>query len=557
MSVAKIETTECFAQFIKTPLLSVVHFSAEWAEQCKQVSDVLQELLKLPEIQSSGSRFGVCDAESLSEISLQYKIDSVPTVVLFKNGSQVDRVDGADAAQISSKVKIQCLGKAAPIQAPPVKLEDRLKALINRHNVMVFMKEVRQGLKEYSDWPTYPQLYVKGELVGGLDIIKELEANEMINKVRTAGDGMESDESVTETKKLIEIKADTKRKESLLPGRLIQVFPSSIIRNEKRKSINAKTPKFVPYEPYTAAVKPMTPKVPVKGVRKSKNNMDINTLISQMSQMNTDLNEFKPRSKLTSSSDKLEVNPETNSSENLELHKKVDNLSKENESLKDQLKQQVQVNKELKTMLVASMGEDLEIQVQSLNEDKKHLADALLSSAQHFLMVEELAECKNLLNTKAETLHQAIKQLLDERCRVRDMLLCTYSNLYTLHEKWLENIAISEYGSKVYNRPIGNLNFSATSPHSTNIIDLASVNVKLSDNISSSLEKQDISHVNSLPVFTDGEKNAENVMATPLNVNRLNEAPVNALVHHAYNNSSNNVRPVASCVHCNGKVQLL
>jgi len=31
--------------------------------------------------------------------------------------------------------------------------------------------EVRQGLKEYSDWPTFPQLYVEGELVGGLDIV--------------------------------------------------------------------------------------------------------------------------------------------------------------------------------------------------------------------------------------------------------------------------------------------------------------------------------------------------------------------------------------------------
>lgn len=38
-------------------------------------------------------------------------------------------------------------------------------------------EEVRQGLKEYSDWPTYPQLYVKGELIGGLDIIKEMQAN--------------------------------------------------------------------------------------------------------------------------------------------------------------------------------------------------------------------------------------------------------------------------------------------------------------------------------------------------------------------------------------------
>ena len=32
--------------------------------------------------------------------------------------------------------------------------------------------EVRQGLKKFSDWPTYPQLYVNGELLGGLDIIK-------------------------------------------------------------------------------------------------------------------------------------------------------------------------------------------------------------------------------------------------------------------------------------------------------------------------------------------------------------------------------------------------
>eukprot|EP00198_Chlamydomonas_reinhardtii_P014360 XP_001703697.1 glutaredoxin, CGFS type [Chlamydomonas reinhardtii] len=33
---------------------------------------------------------------------------------------------------------------------------------------------VRQGLKEYSNWPTYPQLYVKGELVGGCDIVLEM-----------------------------------------------------------------------------------------------------------------------------------------------------------------------------------------------------------------------------------------------------------------------------------------------------------------------------------------------------------------------------------------------
>jgi Grx4 family monothiol glutaredoxin len=35
-------------------------------------------------------------------------------------------------------------------------------------------ESVRSGLKEYSNWPTYPQLYVKGELVGGCDIILEM-----------------------------------------------------------------------------------------------------------------------------------------------------------------------------------------------------------------------------------------------------------------------------------------------------------------------------------------------------------------------------------------------
>jgi monothiol glutaredoxin len=34
--------------------------------------------------------------------------------------------------------------------------------------------DLRQGVKEYSDWPTIPQLYVKGEFVGGCDIIKEM-----------------------------------------------------------------------------------------------------------------------------------------------------------------------------------------------------------------------------------------------------------------------------------------------------------------------------------------------------------------------------------------------
>tara|TARA_B100001057_G_C22046252_1_gene642840 strand:- start:190 stop:507 length:318 start_codon:yes stop_codon:yes gene_type:complete len=34
--------------------------------------------------------------------------------------------------------------------------------------------KLRQGIKDYSDWPTIPQLYIKGEFVGGCDIVKEM-----------------------------------------------------------------------------------------------------------------------------------------------------------------------------------------------------------------------------------------------------------------------------------------------------------------------------------------------------------------------------------------------
>ena len=35
-------------------------------------------------------------------------------------------------------------------------------------------QELRQGIKEFSDWPTIPQLYVKGQFIGGCDIVKEM-----------------------------------------------------------------------------------------------------------------------------------------------------------------------------------------------------------------------------------------------------------------------------------------------------------------------------------------------------------------------------------------------
>ena len=104
--------------------------------------------------------------------------------------------------------------------------ENRIRGLIDEHDVVLFMKgtpvfpqcgfsatvvqmlsllgvrfkgfdvledpEVRQGIKSLSDWPTIPQLYVKGEFVGGCDIVREMyETGELSEYLSAKGVGVE------------------------------------------------------------------------------------------------------------------------------------------------------------------------------------------------------------------------------------------------------------------------------------------------------------------------------------------------------------------------------
>jgi monothiol glutaredoxin len=69
---------------------------------------------------------------------------------------------------------------------PQCGFSSRAVAILNHLNVpfetvdVLQDPEIRQGIKAYSDWPTIPQLYVKGEFVGGSDIMMEMyEAGEL------------------------------------------------------------------------------------------------------------------------------------------------------------------------------------------------------------------------------------------------------------------------------------------------------------------------------------------------------------------------------------------
>src|SRR5690242_1181415 len=57
--------------------------------------------------------------------------------------------------------------------AAVVEVLDHMGVRFKGVNVLVD-PAIRQGIKEFSDWPTIPQLYVKGEFVGGCDIIREM-----------------------------------------------------------------------------------------------------------------------------------------------------------------------------------------------------------------------------------------------------------------------------------------------------------------------------------------------------------------------------------------------
>ncbi|CAK7262749.1 glutaredoxin [Sporothrix epigloea] len=217
--------------------LLVASFHAPWAAPCAQMATVLQALADEypPTPMPPATSWVSLNAEELSDISEHYDVTAVPFLVLIRNGQVVETVSGSSALKVRSAIEqhaktgetssaggggggqtqtgavgepIAPIAAAAPDPAQQKEeLFKRLADLVKAAPVMLFMKgtpgepqcgfsrqlvailrehgvkygffniladdEVRQGLKEYADWPTYPQLWMKGELVGGLDIIKE------------------------------------------------------------------------------------------------------------------------------------------------------------------------------------------------------------------------------------------------------------------------------------------------------------------------------------------------------------------------------------------------
>ncbi|KAL2158584.1 hypothetical protein VTH06DRAFT_4351 [Thermothelomyces fergusii] len=234
--ITSVEAWEKHVSSLPPSTLLIVSFHAPWAAPCAQMATVLSTLAnEYPVTEPLSTSWVRINAEELSDISEAYNVTAVPFLVLIRNGEVLETVSGSSAVKVRNAIESHA-NKTGAVTAgnngsataagnneaevtteedPEKKKQElfkRLGELVKAAPVMLFMKgtpsepkcgfsrqmvgilrdnavkygffniladdEVRQGLKEFADWPTYPQLWVNGELVGGLDIVKEeLESN--------------------------------------------------------------------------------------------------------------------------------------------------------------------------------------------------------------------------------------------------------------------------------------------------------------------------------------------------------------------------------------------
>jgi len=214
--------------------LTAVVIWAPWHPPSAHLTKVLDVLAK----EHKTLRFAKVNADVCASLVTHVGADQVPFVAFLDgNMKKVDELPGADPPKLVAKVKElatratptgppsacgsnpgacvsgTCSGAGGGASTNNISVEDndlnsRLRKLINFSPVIAFIKgtkdepqckfsrqlveimkgyeveystfdillddEVRQGLKEYSNWKTYPQLYVHGELIGGIDVVKDM-----------------------------------------------------------------------------------------------------------------------------------------------------------------------------------------------------------------------------------------------------------------------------------------------------------------------------------------------------------------------------------------------
>lgn len=385
----------------------------------------------------------------------------------------------------------------------------------------------------------------------------------------------------------------------LPPGRMVSLTSNNIVHLKKDKlsgvGFKTKEPKFIPYEPYKAAVNPIVPIPRHKGSRKSFNASTASRTtvpnckepIESLSTLESDLEKDEAVCKPAICSRDEAVGAVSSKEweeEKKSMEAEIQQLKDDNSQLENQLKLQAQVNGELKKLLVAAVGEDIETRVNHLTEDKVHLARALLTSAQSLsthqeqtewlagqcevwrskflassLMVEELARWKAALSQKAIDLQESVQRLFEERCKIRTALIDCHRKLSVLRENF---DMVSALG--------GPRNASRRNLTTSSIADLTIANQKLCDVVTTQLLGSAIDKVakfsldyQSLDQHSPTEKVALQLLQQPITalLSGGPDAACNAVMGAALALGGSHMFPqnpkFVCCAHCSGEVKQL
>ena len=200
-TVHSIESQEQWDSILSSRDRVVCHFWAPWSESCLQLEAVMQQLAS----EHGDLEFVQLEAEKFPNISQKNNITAVPTFILYRVRGEIARVNGANAAELTKKIQLLA---ETPTGVIGIDINQRCKSLIHSAPVLLCMKgsgneprcrfskqivdilnernvdflsfdilqdpEIREGLKEFSNWPTYPQLYHNGDLLGGVDIVEAM-----------------------------------------------------------------------------------------------------------------------------------------------------------------------------------------------------------------------------------------------------------------------------------------------------------------------------------------------------------------------------------------------
>lgn len=159
-----------------------------------------------PQIYCKGELLGGCDiviamheSGELKEVFRDHGIGSIASDEV--KAAELNRTTGDTSGGLSAALasRLKMLVNSSPVMLfmkgkpdePKCGFSHKVVAILREENVdfesfdILLDDEVRQGLKDYSNWSSYPQLYIKGELIGGSDIALQMQRSGELKKVLT------------------------------------------------------------------------------------------------------------------------------------------------------------------------------------------------------------------------------------------------------------------------------------------------------------------------------------------------------------------------------------